>query len=117
MADSFYAPEVPQSSITLEALKEISNLSDKMGAKLHVFIIPNKSLAMKSQCCRGDSFAKSMVEQLKTAHIPIIDISPGFEKASDQSNLFFNRDIHLTAKGHVIVAEELSKALDLKSGN
>lgn len=107
-------PDIPEQSVTLDALAQIHRVAQSMGAALHIFIIPSKSLAVESRCCQNDTFAQTMKARLTAENIEVIDLSQGFGQAADQPSLFYRYDIHLTTAGHAIVANELGRTLKLR---
>ena len=95
---------------TYEAILLLKDFADKINAQIFFFVVPNKQLTMQNQCCESDTLA---VEFTKTHNLNLIDIPKAFSNYPDQSNLFFERDVHFTAEGNLVTAEAISNKLRL----
>lgn len=94
---------IQTTKIILEIKKEL-NKSDK---KLLVFMMPSKTLSKVRKCCESDTVYNKFKTQMKNRNINFLDISKYFSNHSNQEDLFFDVDIHLTEKGHEILANGL----------
>lgn len=109
-----YEQNVNDSDITntAEILARIQQELSLMHKKLIVFIIPSKFLSQEERCCEQDRVTNVFKKQLDLRNIEFIDVSSNWEKFSDQGSLFYEKDIHLTPKGHLRMAEIISEYLD-----
>ena len=70
-------------------------------------MIPSKTLSKVRKCCESDTVYNKFKAQMKNQNINFLDISKYFSNHSNQEDLFFDVDIHLTEKGHEILANGL----------
>ena len=92
---------------TIEIIKLIKTNLDKQDKKLHVFLIPSKSLSLNNNCCIEDFLYSRFYTALEEANINTIDVKSFFETIDGQYKLFFEKDIHLTSLGHKLVANSI----------
>ena len=98
---------------TYEAMLMLKDFADKINTQIFFFIIPNKQLSLRNQCCESDALAFEFYNFTESNNLNLIDLPKAFGHYSDQSKLFFQKDIHLTAEGHLLTAEVISKKLKL----
>jgi len=98
---------------TYEAILLLKDFADKINAQIFFFVVPNKQLTMQNQCCESDTLAVEFYNFTKTHNLNLIDIPKAFSNYPDQSNLFFERDVHFTAEGNLVTAEAISNKLRL----
>lgn len=72
-----------------------------------LMVIPDRGALHKGT---EDFLAAHFKQFAKTHSLNYVDLLPGFRKESP-ADLFFPEDVHLTAKGHLVVSEALSSAL------
>ena len=96
-------------------LNEIKEFCDTRLLKLHVMIIPNKTLARSNESGDQDWLHEEVKVFAKTNKISFIDLAKEFQKISNQKDLFFPVDIHLTIAGHDIVYRIIEEHLYLKN--
>lgn len=99
--------------LTYDAILQIRDQVDSLGAHLYLLIIPNKGLSMKGQCCAGDRLLQEVANFAKINHIDFIDLGKAFGMSKNQRILFFQRDIHLTKEGNAEVAKAITQELKL----
>jgi len=100
-------------SQTYAAMLMLKDFSDKMNFRIFFFIIPNKQLALRNECCESDSLALEFDNFTESNNLNLIDVPKAFGDYSDQSNLFFENDNHFSVQGHLLTAELISKKLRL----
>ena len=96
---------------TYAAMLMLKDFADKINSRIFFFIIPNKQLTLRNQCCESDTLAFEFYNFTESNNLNLIDLPKAFGHYSDQTKLFFEKDIHLTAEGHLITAEVISKTL------
>ena len=101
--------------LTYDAILQIRDQVNKLGANFYLLIIPNKGLAMKGQCCENDRLHQEMANFASKNHIQFIDLGKAFGSSKNQRILFFPRDIHLTKEGNAEMANAISQSLKLSS--
>lgn len=99
---------------TVNILRRIDSYLDEKNKKLYVFLIPSKTLSMAEECCLRDNLYTRFYSALDEVEIDTIDVRSYFEQSNDQNELFFNKDIHLTSKGHMAVASSIVSYLSNK---
>ena len=98
---------------TYEAILLLKDFADKINARIFFFVVPNKQLTLQNQCCESDTLAVEFYNFTKTHNLNLIDVPKAFSNYPDQSNLFFERDVHFTAEGNLVTAEAISNKLRL----
>ena len=98
---------------TYEAILLLKDLADKINARIFFFVVPNKQLTLQNQCCEADTLAVEFYNFTEAHNLNLIDIPKAFGNYPDQSNLFFERDVHFTAEGNLVTAEAISNKLRL----
>ncbi|NDC78315.1 MAG: hypothetical protein EBZ67_10655 [Chitinophagia bacterium] len=83
------------------------------GVPLYIMMIPNKTHAYENRCCSEDSLHEEVRRFAEERHINFIDLGQAFQAVADQQSLFFRNDIHLTPRGHVIVAGAIARVIGL----
>ena len=78
-------------------------MSTKQGFKLYYIYIPNKTLVNNNICCNNVLNYKSFKEFLGKEKF--IDLSNYFSKSIKK--IYFEKDIHLTAHRHQLVAKTI----------
>ena len=101
------------SNIILEIEKELK----KFDKKLFVFMIPSKTLSKVGKCCDSDTVYRKFKTQMENKNINFLDISKYFSNYNNQEELFFDIDIHLTERGHEILANGLINEIKEFSSN
>ena len=96
---------------TVNIIRQIDSSLDEQHKKLYVFLIPSKSLSIAEECCSGDNLYARFYSALDEVDVDTIDVRSYFEQSDDQRELFFNKDIHLTSKGHRVVASSITSQL------
>ena len=91
----------------------MTDFADKINARIFFFVVPNKQLTLQNQCCESDTLAVEFYNFTKAHNLNLIDIPKAFSNYPDQSNLFFERDVHFTAEGNLVTAEAISNKLRL----
>lgn len=99
---------------TVNIIRQIATFLDEKNKKLYVFLIPSKSLSMAEECCSRDNLYTRFYSALDEVEVDTIDVRSYFEQSNDQNELFFNKDIHLTSKGHMAVASSIVSYLSSK---
>lgn len=99
--------------LTYEAILQIRNQVNQLGANFYLLIIPNKGLAMKGQCCVNDRLHQEMARFAAKNQIQFIDLGKAFGNSKNQKTLFFPRDIHLTKDGNAEMASAITQSLKL----
>ena len=97
-----------------EILKEIKKITDMQGARLHLMIIPSRTLSQNNNCCLKDWLHEEVKDFANVNKISFIDLAKDFQEASNQKALFFKSDIHLTAVGNDLVARSIKNHLSLQ---
>ncbi len=92
---------------TVQIIQNINKKLSEQGKKLHVFLIPSKSLSLNNNCCVKDELYSRFYMALKEVNVKTIDVKSSFENIKNQDKLFFKIDIHLTPKGHRIIAKSI----------
>lgn len=109
-----------ENNIKEELIKKTSNTIKNIELELKkinedkqliVFMIPSGSLSKVGKCCDQDKVYKKFMNEMIKRNIAFIDTSPYFKNYPYQSNLFFKKDIHLTAEGHKIIAKALENEI------
>lgn len=95
----------------ISQIKEFCNLRS---IKLHLMIIPNKTLSRSNECCVNDWLHEEVKVFSKQNGIAFIDLADEFQNVGNQQDLFFSKDIHLTVAGHDAVYRALKAHLSLK---
>jgi len=103
--------------LTYETILQIRNEVNKLGANFYLFIIPNKGLSMKGECCKNDKLHNEVSIFTNQNRINFIDLGETFGNSKDQRKLFFVRDIHITKEGNIEVANAIAKKLGLTPPN
>lgn len=98
---------------TYETILLISSLANKLNARIFFFIVPNKQLTKRSQCCESDTLAIEFNRFADSHNLNLINLSEVFGNYPHQPKLFFERDVHFTAEGHSITAAAISESLKL----
>ena len=100
-------------------LKEMKSTLDKVNCKLCVVVFPygpqlnsrlmmiNRDYTLKPQ--------RKLGNLCKKYHIPLLDLFSSFYSLSKEHKRMLRDDIHLTKKGHEIVAQEIMKFLSISS--
>ena len=101
---------------TYEAILLLKDFADKINARIFFFVVPNKQLTLQNQCCESDTLAVGFYNFTKAHNLNLIDIPKAFSNYPDQSNLFFERDVHFTSEGNLVAAEAISNKLRLSEG-
>ena len=96
---------------TVKIIKRIQTHLTIQGKKLYVFLIPSRFLSYNNQCCVNDTLYTRFYSALAKNEVETIDVKLGFEKLSNQNELFFMKDIHLTSLGHRVIADSLAAHL------
>jgi len=99
--------------ITYEAILLLKDFADKINTRIFFFVVPNKQLTLQNQCCELDALAIEFYNFAAANDLNLIDLPKAFENYLDQSKLFFEKDVHFTAEGHLVTAEVISKKLQL----
>ena len=104
-----YVDDIKQENLiqTTKLIIEIKKELNKLDKKLLVFMIPSKTLSKIGKCCESDTVYSKFKNQMKMQNINFLDISKYFSNYSNQEDLFYNIDIHLTEKGHEILSNGL----------
>ena len=97
-----------QMANTVKIIKTIKSSLDAQGKRLVVFLIPSKSLSLLNNCCIEDVLYTKFYAALAEVNVETIDVKSTFENISIQSELFFERDMHLTSLGHRAIAESIA---------
>lgn len=92
---------------TYNLLSQIKEICDSRSIKLHLMIIPSKTLSRSNECCANDLLHEEVKMFAKQNGISFIDLATEFEKVENQKNLFFSKDIHLTVTGHDMVSSAI----------
>ena len=98
---------------TYEAILLLRDFADKINARIFFFVVPNKQLTLQNQCCESDTLAVEFYNFTESHNLNLIDLPKAFGNYSDQSKLFFEKDVHFTAEGHLVTAEVISNKLRL----
>ena len=111
-----------EQNITTDELSHTVQLIDKIkqdlslqNKRLAVFMIPSKSLSMMHQCCERDNLYHNFQEEMRKKGITFFDVAKYFSAHTQQDKLFFEKDIHLTKKGHKVIASGLLEELNIHS--
>ena len=99
---------------TYEAVLLLKDLAERINAQIFFFVVPNKELAMKNQCCESDSLSAEFREFSESNNLNFIDLAMVFGKYPEQSKLFFEKDGHFTPLGYSIAAKAISNTLELE---
>jgi lysophospholipase L1-like esterase len=119
-------PEVPAGlDVTRRALGRIADRAASLGARTAVALMPARfqtddadygRLAEIVRQSGGTLDRNSASERLATAlaplGLPMIDLQPVLADQPDRIGLFFQRNVHLTPRGHQVVAGALFEFLD-----
>lgn len=84
------------------------------GVPFHIMMIPNKTQAYENRCCSEDALHEEVRRFAAERQIGFIDLGQAFHAVADQRSLFFRNDIHLTPRGHAVVAGAIARAIGLK---
>ena len=96
----------------INKIKQDLSLQNK---RLAVFMIPSKSLSMMNQCCERDGLYQVFQKEIRKTGIIFLDVAKYFSADTQQDELFFEKDIHLTKKGHKVIASGLIEELNIHS--
>jgi SGNH hydrolase-like domain, acetyltransferase AlgX len=77
------------------------------GARFTLSCVPDKKTLLEHADPEQDIFCRSVQLFAKSAGLTYLDLWPIFSRNKHVDALYFQRDIHWTAAGHQIVAEEL----------
>lgn len=119
------APRIQEGiAITRDAVKAIAEHASAMGARTGIMLVP-----ARFQVDDGDyERLKTIVQQsggelvrdaatarfeaaLQELPYPLVDVLPAMRRALPGPDLWFQRTVHLTPRGHVVVAETLERFL------
>ena len=125
-----YPPEFDQAwTLTRAALDEMKAWCDAHGSRLAIVAIPTEAQVYPARWAevrrrydlREEDFDLEKPQRLLTAFaaergIPFIDLLPALRTASGTGGpLYFETDIHWTARGHAVAGEEILRRLgDMK---
>ena len=98
---------------TYETILLLERIANEINARIFIFVIPNKELAMQHQCCDTDILTIEVKNFAASNNINFIDVAETFGNHPEQSKLFFTIDGHLTAKGHAATEEAISNKLGI----
>ncbi|SVD31271.1 uncharacterized protein METZ01_LOCUS384125, partial [marine metagenome] len=93
---------------TYETILLLKRIANEINARIFIFVVPNKELAMQHQCCDTDILTIEVKNFAASNNINFIDVAETFGNHPEQSKLFFTIDGHLTAKGHAATEEAIS---------
>jgi lysophospholipase L1-like esterase len=110
---SFDPVGLERRQLSYRAILQIQKQVNQLGAHFYLFIIPNKGLSIKGQCCAADRLHQEVAAFAQQHQIQLIDLAKSFENSPHQRKLFFPRDIHLTKEGNAEVAKAISQDLQL----
>ena len=99
--------------LTWALLKTIRRETQKLGARFHLFIIPDKLAARRNACCADDKLGAIVADFARLESISYIDLAQAFGQQPDQARLFWPIDIHLTPAGNLVVARAIADKLGL----
>jgi len=109
--EKVFAIEQTQSNeniaFTHSLILEIQTELEEAGKRLHVFMIPSRALSKQGKCCNADTLYETFKTFANDNAISFIDLNRAFENAPNQTDLFFEADIHLTTAGHLLVGKTL----------
>lgn len=96
------------SPLTQRYLKHFASKVDHAGAKLLISAVPSKARLAGKGTAQRPEFASRVEAFCQAEGLPYLDLIKPFQEASrgDQP-LYYDRDIHWTAKGMEVVASEL----------
>jgi hypothetical protein len=89
------------------SLEQLRALVLSHHAELAVMLIPSKEEIYGSGVApHGTSTVAGVRQRLQETNMPVVDLYPVFRARGAVQSPYFNRDIHLNAYGHRIVAEQ-----------
>ena len=100
---------------SFKIISKIKEFCDARSINLHLMIIPNKKLSRTNQCCETDWLHKELKFYALSENISFIDLADEFQKVSNQKDLFFSKDIHLTSYGNEVTYLAIKKHLDINN--
>jgi hypothetical protein len=99
--------------LTLALLETIRREAEKLGARFHLFIIPDKIAARRNACCADDKLSAIVADFARSQNMSYIDLAQAFGQQPDQASLFWPVDIHLTPAGNLVAARAIADKLGL----
>lgn len=119
-------PEIPNGvAVTVRAVEKIAARARQAGARTAVVLMPARfqtddadygRLAAAVSAAGGELDRHSATERFRAAFastpLPVLDLLPVLERQPDRIGLFFQRNVHLTPRGHEVVAGALFDFLD-----
>jgi len=118
-------PEVQHGlEVTRRAFGLIAARASALGARAGLVLMPARfqvedadfgRLAAAVSAAGGQLIRNAGTERFLAAlaplHLPMLDLLPVLERQPDRAGLFFQRNVHLTPRGHQVVADALFEFL------
>ena len=99
--------------LSLAIVSRIKRETESLGARFYLFIVPDKILAQHNACCAEDHWSAAVAAFADSEGISYVVLVHVFGKQRDQNRLFWQRAIHFSSEGNLIVARAIAEKLDL----
>ena len=109
-------------SLAREAIAQIASEADRAGARTAIVLMPARFQVDDADYARlkqavaqaggelvRDAATERFTTELSTLKLPMTDLLPALRSASPGPDLFFQENVHLTERGHAVVAEHLAR--------
>jgi lysophospholipase L1-like esterase len=112
-------------AITRRCIEEIASIAAGSGARTAIVLMParfqvddadfgrlKENVAAAGGELQRDAATERFDKALSTLPLPRLDVLPALRSASRGPDLFFQQTVHLTPRGHVIVADALERFIE-----
>jgi len=120
------APRIAEGiAITRRCVEEIASIAASSGARTAIVLMParfqvddadygrlKENVASAGGDLRRDAATERFRDTLATLGLPQVDVLPALRSALPGPDLFFQQTVHLTPRGHVVVADALARFIE-----